>query len=173
MKRVSLKRNKENILAMQHPWIFSGALLTEGELEDGAWVEIVDRNQRVVATGHYQNHSIAVRILAFGTIPDKEAFYRLRVQEAFQLRRRLGLIRPDSNIFRLIHGEGDLLPGLIIDVYGSTAVIQCHSIGMHLDVPVSMPIPIRMVAVSLCSTCWFSFSRRSSISWAASTACRG
>ncbi|MCB0657970.1 MAG: class I SAM-dependent rRNA methyltransferase [Saprospiraceae bacterium] len=136
MKRVSLKRNKENILAMQHPWIFSGALLTEGELEDGAWVEIVDRNQRVVATGHYQNHSIAVRILAFGTIPDKEAFYRLRVQEAFQLRRRLGLIRPDSNIFRLIHGEGDLLPGLIIDVYGSTAVIQCHSIGMHLDVPV-------------------------------------
>lgn len=133
MIRIRLKKNKESILSMRHPWIFSGALDLHHQVEDGAWVEVVNRNDIVLATGHYQNHSIAVRILDFGPVSDRQILYDQRLTEAYALRKRLNLIRTDSNIYRLIHGEGDQLPGLIVDVYGNTAVVQCHSIGMHQD----------------------------------------
>lgn len=133
MNRIRLKKNKESMLGMRHPWIFSGALDLQEQIEDGAWVEVVNRQDIVLASGHYQNHSIAIRILDFAPVPDKQAFYNQRVEGAYHLRKRLNLIRNDSNIWRLIHGEGDQLPGLIVDIYGNTAVVQCHSIGMHRD----------------------------------------
>ena len=135
MNRIRLKKNKESMLGMRHPWIFSGALDLQEQIEDGAWVEVVNRQDIVLASGHYQNHSIAIRILDFAPVPDKQAFYNQRVEGAYHLRKRLNLIRNDSNIWRLIHGEGDQLPGLIVDIYGNTAVVQCHSIGMHRDLP--------------------------------------
>lgn len=131
-KIIRIKRGKEESLLRRHPWVFSGAIasLPDG-LEEGDTVTVVNSEGKVMGTGHYQIGSIAVRILEFGsdTLPDN--FFRRRLQEAFRLRQSLGLIRPDNNCFRLVHGEGDFLPGLIVDLYGDTAVMQAHSPGMH------------------------------------------
>lgn len=131
-KIIRLKRGKEESLLRRHPWVFSGAIasLPDG-LEEGDTVTVVNSEGKVMGTGHYQIGSIAVRILEFGSDALPENFFRRRLEEAFRLRQSLGLIRSDNNCFRLVHGEGDFLPGLIVDLYGDTAVMQAHSPGMH------------------------------------------
>lgn len=127
-----LAKGKEESLDRFHPWVFSGALLHQPhDIEEGATVRVETHNGRFIGVGHYQIGSIAVRMLDFAdTVPD-EAFYAQRLGEALRLRQSLGLCRSDNDAFRLIHGEGDFLPGLIIDIYGPTAVLQAHSVGMH------------------------------------------
>lgn len=132
-KTIILRRGKEESLDRFHPWVFSGAIshLPEG-IEEGETVLVKADDGRLIGTGHYQIGSIAVRMLHFGADidPDKE-FFANRLSEALRLRRTLNLERSDNNAYRLVHGEGDFLPGLIIDIYGETAVLQAHSPGMH------------------------------------------
>ena len=129
---ITLRRDKEESLDRFHPWVFSGAIgrLPEN-LEEGDLVRIVTSDGRVIGVGHYQIGSIAVRVLAFDDIEIDDAFYRTSIERAAALRRALGLQRPDNTAYRLVHGEGDFLPGLVVDVYGDTAVVQAHSPGMH------------------------------------------
>lgn len=116
-----------------HPWVFSGAIARiAGHATEGDVVRVVDCNGRFLAIGHYQNSSIAVRILSFVDRPIDEAFYRERIRAAYAVRKSLGLVgAPDTNTYRLVHGEGDNLSGLVVDIYGDTAVVQAHSVGMH------------------------------------------
>ncbi len=134
MKQVYLKRGKEDSLLRFHPWIFSGAIHhTDDPLDEGDIVRVVDASGRFMAVGHWQQGSIAVRVLSFTDVPVDDAFWQQRLSAALAMRQAAGLVdNPLTNAFRLVHGEGDMLPGLIIDVYGSTAVMQAHSIGMHL-----------------------------------------
>ena len=126
-KRVILKKGKEESLRRFHPWIFSGAIAQiEGSPQEGDVVDVYTREGDWIAVGHIQVGSIAVRV--------DRAFWLKRLSVAFELRRSLNLTgRTDHNIYRLVHGEGDNLPGLVIDIYGRTAVIQAHSVGMHCD----------------------------------------
>lgn len=134
MKRIYLKRGKEESLLRFHPWLFSGAIHhSDEDINDGEIVRIVDSNDNFIAIGHYQKGSIAVRVLTFRDCEIDDAFWYSRLKSALDLRISLGLIQNnDNNTYRLVHGEGDLLPGLIIDIYGRTAVMQAHSVGMHL-----------------------------------------
>jgi len=129
---IRLKKGKEESLLRRHPWVFSGAIASiDGEPEEGDLVTVTDFRSNVLGTGHYQIGSITVRILEFGTDRLPDDFYFERLRSAFRLRQALGLIRDDNNCFRLVHGEGDFLPGLVVDIYGDTAVMQAHSPGMH------------------------------------------
>lgn len=131
-KDIVLKRGKEDSLLRFHPWVFSGAIATLPDgLEEGETVRVTASDGRLLGIGHYEIGSIAVRILDSRDIALDEAFYASRLAEAWTLRQRLGLVRPDNSTFRLVHGEGDFLPGCVIDIYGSTAVLQAHSPGMH------------------------------------------
>lgn len=130
---INLKRGKEESLDRFHPWVFSGAIfsLPEG-LEEGDIVKVVASDGRLIGVGHFQIGSIAVRMLTFADEEINDDFFRKRLQQALRLRQSLGLAKPDAeNAFRLVHGEGDFLPGLVVDVYGRTAVLQAHSPGMH------------------------------------------
>lgn len=130
-----LKRGKEESLDRFHPWVFSGALaepLPDG-LEEGDTVTVETSNGRLVGVGHFQIGSIAVRILDFAATEINAEFFRCRLQQALRLRQALQLARPDNNAYRLVHGEGDFLPGLVVDIYGPTAVLQAHSPGMHFE----------------------------------------
>ncbi|MDR3142579.1 MAG: class I SAM-dependent rRNA methyltransferase, partial [Tannerellaceae bacterium] len=131
--KVVLKPKKEESLLRFHPWIFSGAIQSiEGKPDEGDIVEVYGANQRFLAIGHYQIGSIAVRILSFEQADIDNGFWQRRLQAAYTLRLSLGLAGAgDNNTYRLVHGEGDNLPGLIIDMYSHTAVIQAHSAGMH------------------------------------------
>jgi len=133
-KRIYLNPKKEESLKRFHPWVFSGAIHHADEsLEEGEIVEIFDSNNRFLAIGHCQIGSIAVRILTFQQEKIDTIFWEKRIAAAFQLRRQLGLVdNPNNTVYRLIHGEGDCMPGLIVDIYGNTAVMQAHSPGMHL-----------------------------------------
>ena len=133
-KRVILKRGKEESLLRFHPWIFSGAIATiEGAPEEGEVVEVFTHEGKFIAVGHIQVGSIAVRVLSFKQEPIDDNFWLKRLTVAYELRCSLGLTdRKDHNIFRLVHGEGDNLPGLVIDCYGKTAVMQAHSVGIHV-----------------------------------------
>lgn len=132
-KRIYLSPKKEESLKRFHPWVFSGAInRAEGNLEEGNIVEVYDSNNNFIALGHCQIGSIAVRILSFEKELINKDFWIKRIASAYSLRQKLGLINPHNNTFRLVHGEGDFLPGLIVDVYGNTAVIQAHSPGMHI-----------------------------------------
>lgn len=131
-KKIQLKRGKEDSLGRFHPWIFSGAIARiENGIEEGDTVEVCSSAGDFLAVGHYQIGSIAVRILDFGKREIDLTFYTERLSQAYLLRKSLGLIRPDNNAFRLVHGEGDFLPGLVVDIYDRTAVVQAHSPGMH------------------------------------------
>ena len=132
IKTIILKPKKEESILRHHPWVFSGAIarLPEG-LEEGETVCVKAADGRVLGIGHYQIGSIAVRLLEFDTDTLPDDIYSRRLESALALRRSLGLSRPDNNCFRLVHGEGDFLPGLIVDIYGDTAVMQAHSPGMH------------------------------------------
>lgn len=131
-KDIILKKGKEESVLRHHPWVFSGAIASLPEdLEEGDLCVVRSNSGDVLGSGHFQIGSIAVRILEFGVDRLSEDFYYNRLENAFALRKTLGLIREDNNCFRLVHGEGDFLPGLVVDVYGSTAVVQAHSPGMH------------------------------------------
>lgn len=131
-KTIRLRRGKEESLKRFHPWVFSGAIETmEDGIEEGDTVRVVSSSGEPLGTGHFQIGSIAVRMLD-GTHTDiDEDFYRSRLEKAWNLRESLGLTADPEAAFRLVHGEGDFLPGLIVDIYGSTAVMQAHSPGMH------------------------------------------
>ncbi len=134
MKSIILKPKKEESILRHHPWVFSGAIASMPEnLDEGELVRVISSDNKILGTGHYQIGSIAVRILQFGDADLPEDFFRQRLESAFRLRQTLGLIRDDNNCFRLVHGEGDFLPGLVIDIYGDTAVVQAHSPGMHFE----------------------------------------
>ena len=136
---IILKPHKEESVLRFHPWVFSGAIAKivldkkypYPAPQEGEVVKVADSTGKVLAVGHWQVGSIAVRILEFGVETLPIDFWHQRVAAAWQLRQTLGLVRSDNNTFRLIHGEGDFLPGLIIDIYDDTAVIQAHSVGMH------------------------------------------
>ncbi|MEY4974192.1 MAG: class I SAM-dependent rRNA methyltransferase [Crocinitomicaceae bacterium] len=132
---LTITKGKEQSILRKHPWVFSGAIADETtELQDGDLVCLTTKKQQVLGIGHFQHATIAVRMLSFDYETIDQAFYERRLQNAFELRKRIGLLRADNNIFRLCHGEGDQLPGLIIDYYAGVAVIQCHSIGMYKQV---------------------------------------
>lgn len=130
-----LRRGKSESLKRFHPWVFSGAIAgANGKLNEGDVVRIVSNENELMGYGHYQIGSIAVRMLTFREEKIDHAFWVTRLSEALRLRKALQLTgRADNNIYRLVHGEGDRLPGLVIDVYGKTAVMQSHSVGMHMS----------------------------------------
>lgn len=130
-----LRRGKSESLKRFHPWVFSGAIAgANGKLNEGDVVRIVSNENELMGYGHYQIGSIAVRMLTFREEKIDHAFWVTRLSEALRLRKALQLTgRADNNIYRLLHGEGDRLPGLVIDVYGKTAVMQAHSVGMHMS----------------------------------------
>lgn len=140
MTTIILKPHKDESVRRFHPWIFSGAIAKiqldkdypfdapqEGEL-----VVVQSHSGDILGVGHYQIGSIAVRILEFGVSTLPPHFWHDRIASAYRMRNSVGLVRPDNNTYRLIHGEGDFLPGLIVDIYADTAVVQAHSAGMHL-----------------------------------------
>lgn len=134
-KSVILKRGKEESLLRFHPWVFSGAIADiKGAPDEGDVVDVYTNDGRWIAVGHIQVGSIAVRVLSFKQEKIDADFWFRRLKVAFDMRSSLGLTdREDHNIYRLVHGEGDNLPGLVIDIYGHTAVLQAHSVGMHCN----------------------------------------
>ena len=132
--KVFLKPKKEESLLRFHPWVFSGAIQSfEGQPEEGDLVEVYGANNRYLGIGHFQIGSIAVRILSFQQQEIDQAFWENRIRIAYELRKTLRLTASEhNNTYRLVHGEGDNLPGLVIDMYAHTVVMQAHSVGMHL-----------------------------------------
>jgi 23S rRNA (cytosine1962-C5)-methyltransferase len=132
--KIILKSGKDQSLKRFHPWIFSGAIKkTEGPLVEGNIVSVHANNGEFLGLGHYQIGSIAVRVFSFHEVAIDEQFWKDKLKKAYQLRVNLGLTdHPDTNVYRLVHAEGDGLPGLVIDFYNGTAVMQMHSIGMYL-----------------------------------------
>lgn len=135
MVKLTLRRGKEESLLRRHPWIFSGAIYdTDGQPEEGDVVDVHTAEGNFIARGHCGIGSIAVRVLTFDENEQiAAAFWRRRIGEAYQVRKALGLTdSQETTCYRLVHGEGDNLPGLIVDIYGTTAVIQAHSVGMYV-----------------------------------------
>ena len=134
MKQVRLRKGKEESLKRFHPWVFSGAIASVDEgITEGEIVRVVTNSGDFIAVGHYQEGSIAVRVLTFSDVQIDDEFWHSRLVSALKMRQAIGIAdNPNNNTYRLVHGEGDNLPGLIIDVYDETAVMQAHSIGMHL-----------------------------------------
>ena len=140
MTTIFLKPHKEESLKRFHPWVFSGAIARvvldashkASAPEEGELVCVRSAADEALGVGHWQVGSIAIRILAFGAEALPADFWQERIHAAFQMRESVGLIRPDNDTFRLVHGEGDFLPGLVVDVYADTAVVQAHSVGMHV-----------------------------------------
>lgn len=133
-KTIYLKKGKEESLKRFHPWIFSGAILRgDDDIAEGDIVRVLSAGGDFLAVGHYQIGSIAVRVLSFRDVEIDDNFWTARLASALEVRRSLGIAdNPDNNTYRLVHGEGDNLPGLVIDCYGKTAVMQAHSVGMHV-----------------------------------------
>ena len=140
MTTVILRKHKDESLLRYHHWVFSGAIekivldkdYPYNAPQEGEIVKVADFNGKILGVGHYQIGSIAVRMLCFGTDYLPADFFYTRILNAYNLRQRLGLITEQNNTYRLIHGEGDFLPGLVVDIYDHTAVVQAHSVGMHL-----------------------------------------
>lgn len=133
MTKIFLKRGREDSLMRKHPWIFSGAILrTEGSPDEGDIVDVYSSEGSFLARGHYQIGSITVRVLSFEQVEINAKWWTDRLHEALEMRRAIGIAdHPDTDCYRLVHGEGDNLPGLIIDIYGDSAVVQAHSVGMY------------------------------------------
>ena len=133
-KSIYLKKGKEESLNRFHPWIFSGAIrhMDEG-IEEGEIVNVYTHSNDFIAVGHYQIGSITVRVLSFSNIEINHDYWCKRLDAAFKMRQSIGIADSlENNTYRLVHGEGDFLPGLVIDCYGETAVMQAHSVGMHV-----------------------------------------
>lgn len=135
MKNLYLLKNKEESLRRFHPWVFSGAVQRiEGQPQEGERVRVLTSQGEFIAIGHWQIGSIAVRVLTFEDEPVDRQFWVRRLRSALDMRLAIGIAgNPTNDTFRLVHGEGDSLPGLVIDMYGQTAVMQAHSVGMHVD----------------------------------------
>ncbi len=133
-KNIYLKKGKEESLKRFHPWVFSGAILrADNGVEEGDTVRVLTEKGDFIAVGHAQIGSIAVRVLSFRDITIDENFWYSRLEAALQVRINIGVAdTAENNTYRLVHGEGDNLPGLVIDCYGKTAVMQAHSVGMHI-----------------------------------------
>lgn len=133
MKKIILHKGKEKSLLRFHPWVFSGAVARmDRGIANGDMVEVCDHDGNFLALGHYHNSSIAVRIFSFEQMTPTYDFWKTKVENALRYRQRIGLVNnPDTNMVRLVNGEGDGLPGLIIDVYDGNAVLQFHSYGMY------------------------------------------
>ncbi len=144
MHKIILKKGRDEAVRRFHPWIFSGAIQrmdvdksqnAKNVLEDGDLVEVVDTKNQFLAMGYYNDGSITVRVLSFEKEAINASFWAKRIQNAYNYRKKIGLIgSKQTNCYRLIHAEGDGLPGLIIDVYHNVAVVQCHGIGMHRQI---------------------------------------
>lgn len=134
IKKIVLQKGKEKSLQRFHPWVFSGAIAKQDHsIYDGDVVEVYDFANQYLATGHYHNSSTCVKIFSFDKIVPDDAFWKMKVAKAIDYRRTIGLIdHPKTNIFRLINGEGDGLPGLIVDWFDGNVVLQFHSYGMYL-----------------------------------------
>ena len=134
-KKIYLKKGKEESLKRFHPWVFSGAIQHQPEdVDEGEVVRVMTAGGDFIAVGHYQIGSIAVRVLSFDDVEIDDTFWYGKLQSAFAMRRSIGIVdNPSNNTYRLVHGEGDNIPGLIIDVYGPTAVMQAHSVGIHFE----------------------------------------
>lgn len=133
-KNIYLKRGKEESLKRFHPWIFSGAIHhMDEDMEEGETVRVITPSGDFIAVGHWQKGTIAVRVLSFDDVAIDETFWEDRMASALRMRKSMGIAdNPRNNTYRLVHGEGDCLPGLVIDCYGLTAVVQAHSVGMHV-----------------------------------------
>ena len=132
---LQIHKKKLGPIHRKHPWVFSGAIKTNTEhLEDGELVTVTDYNNNFLGRGYFQHATIAIRILTFIDEQIDQQFFNVRIKNAVDFRLQLNLLRSDNNIFRVVHGEGDLLPGLIIDFYNGVAVIQCHNIGMYSSI---------------------------------------
>lgn len=133
-KNIYLKKGKEDSLKRFHPWVFSGAIAhMDDGIEEGDIVRVITQSGAFIALGHYQIGSIAVRVLSFQDIAIDDDFWKQRLAAALLMRQCADIAdNPENNTFRLVHGEGDNLPGLVIDCYGKTAVMQAHSVGMHV-----------------------------------------
>ena len=135
LPKIFLRRGKEESLQRRHPWIFSGAIYSvdcDRELVEGELVDLYSAKGEFLARGHYQIGSIAVRVLCFEQQEINSDWWCERIASAYDVRRALLLTEDSSTTcYRLIHGEGDNLPGLVVDIYGSVAVVQCHSVGMY------------------------------------------
>ena len=133
-KRIYLKRGKEESLKRFHPWVFSGAIHhADSSITEGETVRVIGADNTFLAVGHYQVGTIAVRILSFRDVEIDEAFWYARLKAAYEMRLSIGIAgNPLNNTYRLVHGEGDNMPGLVIDCYGDTAVMQAHSVGIHV-----------------------------------------
>lgn len=151
MKRPQLiiAPGKEKALLRRHPWIFSGAVKRiEGDPQEGDLVDVVDARGQWMATGHYQNESIICKVLSFDTPEVDEAFFRRRLQSAIAYRERLGFFGlADTNVFRLIHAEGDQMPGLVADWYNGVLVLQAHSVGMHRLFPMLSTLCVELLSI--------------------------
>ena len=134
-KNIYLKKGKEESLKRCHPWVFSGAIAhADANIEEGEVVRVLTTNADFIAVGHYQIGSIAVRVLSFHDVDIDSEFWLSRMKSALNMRISVGIAdNPNNNTYRLVHGEGDNLPGLVIDCYAKTAVMQAHSVGMHMD----------------------------------------
>ena len=134
-KKIYLKKGKEESLKRFHPWVFSGAIQHQPEnIDEGEVVRVMTAGGEFIAVGHFQIGSIAVRVLSFVDEEVNDNFWHGKLQSAFDMRRSIGIVdNPDNNTYRLVHGEGDNVPGLVIDVYGETAVMQAHSVGIHVE----------------------------------------
>ena len=131
---VVLKKGREGSVKRFHPWIFSGAIQSiEGSPEEGDWVKLIDNWKNVLGFGHYQIGTITVRVISFLLETPSEELWSAKISTAFQQRILTGVATQHTNAYRLIHGEGDGLPGLIVDFYNGVAVMQAHSLGMHKD----------------------------------------
>ncbi len=137
MKQIILKPKREQAVLRRHPWVFSGGVAGKSDAaEEGERVAVLDHGGRRLATGHFQEGSIRVRIFHFGADEPAEDFWDQKLGAALRLRRRLGFgLSKETTCYRLVHGEGDDLPGLIVDIYGDTAVVQCHTQGMYTELP--------------------------------------
>ena len=135
MKKIYLKPKRDASIRRFHPWVFSGGVKhIKDKIDDGEVVEVYNHDKQYLATGHFQQGSILVRIISFTQTAIDQNFWNAKIRNAFEFRRQCDLLKStDTNCYRLIHAEGDGLPGLIIDIYNATAVIQCHSIGMHKE----------------------------------------
>lgn len=132
---LTIKDDRLPAIRRRHPWIFSRGILKHDSIPDGAIVKIFSTTKEFQAIGYYQDGSIMVRVLSFSDRPINDKFWFEKIENAYELRKELNIPTSETNAYRLIHGEGDGLPGLVIDIYNDIAVIQCHAIGMHLQLP--------------------------------------
>ncbi len=132
MREIIVRSDKTKSILRKHPWVFSGALASDlNDFTDGEVVSLSDQSKRFLGIGHFQHGTIAVRLLTNEKVKIDKAFYFEKLMNALALRKQIGLFRDDNSICRLVHGEGDGLPGLIIDYYNQVLVVQCHSVGMY------------------------------------------